>query len=161
MQEANDAIAPAELVDKKIPWEKWNLLCESEISFLKQMGFELSPEKKGKEKKVKFTCSDIAHAVAPKPHLHRTIITCDFCKVKDVFYFDMRKKGNSLYGERISEERYADLRYNGKMEASVASNRAVTCEHCLEMLGKKDKKELITLVLMQQIKIKTGRAVAK
>lgn len=153
MQEQSDNIS------RDIPWEKWNLLSPVEISVLKNLNFNLLPEKKEKAKRVKFAALDPQHATAPAPHLTDVAVTCRFCKSKFNVYFDMTKFGNALKGKRISEEHFAHMVFTAGAKADVAKEIAITCEHCHEYLAQKSKEELITMVLHQQIKIKTGRSV--
>ena len=147
-------------VSRDIPWEKWNLLSPEEISFLKSLNFNLLPEK-GKKitegKKVRFTSPDPQHATAPPVHLTETVVTCSFCKSKFSIYFDMVVKGNGLHGKRISEEHFSHLRYEKGKKSERIKEEAITCEHCTEFMHKKSKDEIIAIVLVQRIKIKTGR----
>lgn len=152
MQEQSDNIS------RDIPWEKWNLLSPTEIMVLKSLNFNLLPEKKEKVKRVKFAALDPQHATAPAAHLTNVAVTCRFCKTKFNVYFDMTKFGNALRGKRISEEHFAHLVFTDGAKAEVITENAITCEHCHDYLEQKEKDELITLVLRQQIKIKTGRS---
>ena len=152
MQEQSDTIS------RDIPWEKWNLLSPVEISVLKSLNFNLLPEKKKKENRVRFAALDPQHATAPKPHLTDVAVTCSFCKTRFHVYFDMSKFGNALRGKRISEEYFADMTFNHRAKVEKIKEMAITCEHCRDYLTQKTTDELITLILHQQIKVKTGRS---
>ena len=81
----------ADTISRDISWEKWNLLSPVEISVLKSLNFNLLPEKKKKENRVRFAALDPQHATAPKPHLTDVAVTCSFCKTRFHVYFDMSK----------------------------------------------------------------------
>lgn len=152
MQEQSD------IISRDIPWEKWNLLSSVEISVLKSLNFNLLPEKKKKEKRIKFAALGPQHATAPAPHLTDVAVTCRFCKAKFSVYFDMTKVGNALRGKRISEEHFAHLVFTDGAKAEVITENAITCEHCYDYLAQKEKDDLIKLILHQQVKIKTRRS---
>ena len=148
----------ADAISRDISWEKWNLLSPVEISVLKSLNFNLLPEKKTKENKVRFAALYPQHATAPKPHLTDVAVTCSFCKTRFHVYFDMSKFGNALRGKRISEEYFADMAFNYGAKVEKIKEVAITCEHCYSYLAQKTNDDLIKLILHQQIKVKTGRS---
>ena len=141
----------ADAVSRDISWEKWNLLSPVEISVLKSLNFNLLPEKKKKENRVRFAALDPQHATAPKPHLTDVAVTCSFCKTRFHVYFDMSKFGNALRGKRISEEYFADMAFNYGAKVEKIKETAITCEHCYSYLAQKTNDDLIKLILHQQI----------
>ena len=144
----------SEIISNEVPWEKWNLLSAVEISVLKSLNFKLLPENKKKERVKK---EPLETANAPAPHVTEVIVDCNFCHTVFSVHFNMVPVENALVSVKISEGHFADLVYNKKVRREKVLQKAITCEHCEKMLSEKSKDDLISIILMQQIKIKTGR----
>jgi len=116
-----------------ITYEKWALLSERDITFLKALGAILLPESAPREPKEK---------VVPLPEYYVTInFFCKLCKSEHIKHYHMQEqKGGYLKSLEIAELPAGEI-------SKTRSERVPTCPHCRKELMCYEPEELISKLM--------------